>query len=241
MKFKMLILSSMLFIAFLTMTALCADWAHQDTQTADQLLDGGEVVTLTPPPGQAATPQLSREAQKSKSSQNWSMPSTLTGGGNSAKESRDQAEATTADLAEDTTSASQDTTTGEEATPPATTELPPSQTTSEPTVAATSLAGSWAFTLNDSVRRDLALTLFQTGSDLFGTGKIREGNNTLDTTASGAVLVNGTVDLDITTVSPITLYKLILNLNGDMAAGEYQASSASGESWKGTVEGQKTG
>ena len=98
MKFKMLILSSMLFIAFLTMTAFCADWANQQTQTADQLLDGGEVVTLTPPPGQAATPQLSRDAQKSKSSQNWSMPSTLTGGGNSAKESRNLAETTTADL-----------------------------------------------------------------------------------------------------------------------------------------------
>ena len=85
------------------------------------------------------------------------------------------------------------------------------------------------------------MTLFQKGSDLFGTGKIREGNNTLDTTVSGAIQTNGTVELDITTVSPITLYKLILNLNGDMAAGEYQASSASGESWKGTVEGQKTG
>ena len=241
MKFKMLILSSMLFIAFLAMTALCADWAHQDTQTADQLLDGGEVVTLTPPPGQAATPQLSRDAQKSESSQNWSMPSTLTGGGNSAKASRAEAEATTADVIEDTTSASQDTTTGEEATPPVTTELPPSQTTTQPAAAVASLAGSWAFTLNDSVQRDLALTLFQTGSDLFGTGKIRVGNNTIDTTVFGAVQTNGTVELDITTVSPITLYKLILSLNGDMAAGEYQASSASGESWKGSVEGQKTG
>ncbi|NTV27380.1 MAG: hypothetical protein HGA93_01685, partial [Methanothrix sp.] len=81
MRFKTLILSSMLLIASLAMTALCADWDNQQTQTADQLLDGGEVVTLTPPPGQAATPQLSRDAQKSKSSQNWSMPSTLTGGG----------------------------------------------------------------------------------------------------------------------------------------------------------------
>ncbi len=238
MRFKTLILSSMLFIAFLAVTALCADWAHQDTQTADQLLDGGEVVTLTPPPGQAATPQLSRDAQKNKSSMDWTVPSTLSAGANSAKASRDQAEASTADFIEDTTSATQDTTTGEEATLPVTTELPPSLTTSQPAVA--SLAGSWAFTLNDSVQRDLALTLFQNGSDLFGPGKIREGNNTLDTTVSGAVLTNGTVELDITTVSPITLYKLILNLNGDMATGEYQASSASGESWKGSVEGQKT-
>jgi hypothetical protein len=238
MKFKMLILSSMLFIAFLATTALCADWANQQTQTADQLLDGGEVVVLTPPPGQAATPALQRKANENKTSMDWTVPSTLTGGGNSAKSSRDQAEATTADIAADTTSATQDTTSTEEATTPVTTELPPSQTTSQP--AALSLAGSWSFTLNDSVQRDLALTLFQNGSVLFGAGKIREGNNTLDTMVSGAVLVNGTVELDITTVSPITLYKLYLNLNGDMAAGDYQASSASGESWKGSVEGQKT-
>ena len=235
----MLILSSILFIAFLATTALCADWAHQDTQTADQLLNGGEVVVLTPPPGQAATPALQRKANANKTTINWTVPSTLTGGGNSAKSSRDQAEASTADTIADTTSAVQDTTSTEEATPPVTTELPPSQiTTTQPTAA--SLAGSWSFTLNNTVQRDLALTIFQTESVLFGAGKIREGNNTLDTTVSGAILVNGTVELDITTVSPITLYKLNLNLNGDMATGDYQASSASGESWKGRAEGQKT-
>ena len=238
MRFKMLILSSMLFIAFVAMTAYCADWTNQQTQTADQLLDGGEVAILTPPPGMAATPALQRKANENKTSMDWTVPSTLSGSANSAKSSRDQAEATTADTVEDMTSAAQDTTSSEEATPPVTTELPPSQTTSQP--AALSLAGSWSFTLNDSVQRDLALTLFQNGTVLFGAGKIREGNNTLDVTVSGAVLVNGTVELDITTVSPITLYKLNLNLNGDMATGEYQASSASGESWKGSAEGQKT-
>ena len=238
MKFKMLILSSMLFTAFLAITTLCADWTNQQTQTADQLLDGGEVVVLTTPPGIAATPALQRKLNANKTSMDWTVPSTLTGGGNSAKSSRDQAEASTADAAADTTSVAHDNTSSKEATPPVTTELPPSQTTSQPTAA--SLAGSWSFTLNDSVQRDLALTLFQKGSDLFGAGKIREGNNTLDVTVSGSVQKNETVELDITTVSPIILYKLNLNLNGDMATGEYQASSASGESWKGSVEGQKT-
>jgi hypothetical protein len=238
MKFKMLILSSMLFIAFLATMALCANWDSSQTQTADQLIDGGETAIITPPPGQAATPALQRKLNANKTSVDWTVPNTLTGGGNSAKSSRDQAEASTADTAADTTSAAQNNTSSEEATPPVTTELPPSQTTSQP--AALSLAGSWSFTLNDSVQRDLALTLFQKGSDLFGAGKIREGNNTLDTTVSGAVLVNGTVELDITTVSPITLYKLNLNLNGDTATGDYQASSASGQSWTGSAEGQKT-
>lgn len=235
MRFKIIILSSMLFIAFLAMTALSADWESQQTQTADQLLDGGETIKITPPPGQAATPQLSRDAQKNKSSQKWDMPNTLSGSGKTPWASRDQAEAASSDLAEDATSASQDTTSTEEVTPAATSELPPAQT-----VIAASLGGSWSFTLNDSVKRDLALTLFQKENDLFGAGKIREGNNTLDVTVSGSVQQDETVKLDVTTTNPISLYKLNLTLNGDMASGEYQGFSPSGDTWKGTVEGQKT-
>jgi hypothetical protein len=234
----MLILSSMLFIAFAAITAYCADWTNQQTLTADQLLDGGEVEVLTPPAGMAATPALQRKANANKTSMDWTVPNTLSGGGNSAKSSRAEAEASTADTAADTTSTAQNTTSSEEVTTPVTTELPPSQTTSQ--TAALSLAGSWYFTLNDSVQRDLALTLFQNGNNLFGAGKIREGNNTLDVTVSGSSQNNETAELDITTVSTITLYKLNLNLNGDTATGEYQASSASGESWKGISEGQKT-
>jgi hypothetical protein len=228
----------MLFIAFAAITALCANWDSSQTLTADQLIDGGETTIITPPPGQAATPALQRKLNANKTSMDWTVPSTLTGGGSSAKSSRDQAEASTADTAADTTSATQNTTSSEEATPPVTTELPPSQTTSQP--AAASLAGSWSFTLNDTVQRDLALTLFQKESDLFGAGKIRVGNNTLDVTVSGSSQKNETAELDITTVGTITLYKLNLNLNGDTATGDYQATSASGDSWKGSAEGQKT-
>jgi hypothetical protein len=237
MRFKMLILSSMLFIAVLAMTALSADWENQQSLTADQLLEGGETIVLIPPPGQAATPQLSREAQKNKSSQNWDMPNTLSASGKTPWASRDQAEASSSDAAEDVSSATQTTASGEGATPTETSELPPSQTASEPIPA--SLGGSWSFTLNDSVQRDLALTLFQTDSNLFGAGKIREGNNTLDVTVSGSVPTDETVQLDVTTANPISLYKLNLTLSGDMASGDYQAFSPSGDSWKGSVEGQK--
>jgi hypothetical protein len=40
--------------------------------------------------------------------------------------------------------------------------------------------------------------------------------------------------------NPIVQYKLNLTLDRDWAVGEYKASSASGESWMGTAEGQKT-
>jgi len=228
MRFKMLILSSLLFIAFLAVTALCANWNEQGL-SADELISGGEVEILTPPAGQAATPKLSRELQKNKSSLDWTMPSTLTGGGDSAKSSRTQAE-----LSGEETVASN---AAEETTPAANTsadtELPPAP----PEVI--TMSGNWYFTLNDSVVRDLALALFQNGTDVFGTGKIKEGNNTQDMTVSGAI-TNGAVELNLVSTNPIVQYKLNLNLNEDYATGEYQAFSASGESWTGSAEGEKT-
>ena len=99
--------------------------------------------------------------------------------------------------------------------------------------------GNWYFTLNDSVERDLNLAIFQKGNDVFGSGKIKEGNNTQDVTVSGAV-ADATLELKLVTSNPIVQYKLNLNLSGDYATGEYQAFSTSGDSWTGSAEGEKT-
>jgi hypothetical protein len=230
MRFKMLILSSLLFIAFLAVTALCVNWDNP-SGNADEMISAGEVATLTPPAGQAATPKLSRELQKNKSSLDWTMPSTLTGGGDSAKSSRTQAESASEEAVAST--AAEETTLAANTSAVTDTELPPAQ----PEV--TAVSGSWYFTLNDSVERDLALVLFQKGNDVFGAGKIKEGNNTLDVTVSGAIM-DASLDLNVVSLGTISLYKLKLDLSGDLATGEYQAFSTSGDSWTGSAEGEKT-
>ncbi|MBN1235153.1 MAG: hypothetical protein JW999_03785, partial [Methanotrichaceae archaeon] len=113
------------------------------------------------------------------------------------------------------------------------TELPPAL----PEVAA--VGGNWYFTLNDSVVRDLAMAIFQKGNDVYGAGKIREGNSTMDVAVSG-VIADSTLELNLISTNPIVQYKLNLNLSQDWATGDYQASSASGDSWAGTAEGEKT-
>lgn len=230
MRFKMLILSSLLFIAFLAVTALCVNWDNP-SGNADEMISAGEVEIITPPAGQAATPAAQRKLNENKTSMDWTVPSTLTGGGNSAKDSRTQAES-----ASEETVAS---TAAEQAVPTANTsaatdtELPPAQ----PEV--TAVGGSWYFTLNDSVERDLALVLFQKGNDVFGAGKIKEGNNTLDVTVSGAI-TDASLELDVVSMNPISRYKLKLDLSGDFATGAYQAFSTSSDSWTGSAEGEKT-
>ncbi len=230
MRFKIIILSSLLFIAFLAVTALCVDWSDP-SYNADEMISSGEVTVYKNPTGFASTPQAQRELDKNKSSLDWTMPSTLTGGGTSAKESRTSAETaseeTTASTATEETATSADTSTATE------TELPPAQ----PQV--TAVGGSWYFTLNDSIERELVMVLFQKENNVFGAGKIKEGDNTLDVTVSGSV-ADSALDLNVVSLGTISLYKLKLDLSEDWATGEYQAFSSGSDSWTGSAEGEKT-
>jgi hypothetical protein len=59
------------------------------------------------------------------------------------------------------------------------------------------------------------------------------------------VAVSGTaagsdLRLNLVSTSPILQYQLNLTADQSLASGEYTVSSASGESWKGIAEGQKT-
>lgn len=193
---------------------------------ADQLIDnsnGGGIVsgdTRFP-----STPQKSRALQENKSSLDWTMPSTLSGGATSAKSSREEAVSASAAQKDSAASSS-----AASASSTAESELPPTQP------ATTVIGGSWSIELNDSVIRDMALALFQSGEYVYGAGNIREGNTTLQVAASGSVSDNE-MDLDIISLGTINLYKLKLELDGDFGYGNYQAFSAIGETWSGSAEG----
>jgi len=115
-----------------------------------------------------------------------------------------------------------------------------SQTTLSQGVAAlnaTNAAGNWSFRLRDSKKnRVLALTLFQSYNAVFGTGRINDGGDTLEVSASGSV-EGDKLYLDATSSGTITLYRLALTENGNTASGEYRAFSTGGETWIGLAEG----
>jgi hypothetical protein len=243
MRFKLLILSALLSVAFLAIVVLCANWDNQQDLNADQLLSGGETETITPPTGMAATPQKQRAREANKTSLDWTMPSTIGGSTSSPISSRAAAESsqTTASSATTTTSTEENLATNETNTTASSTssastaqsELPPSEST------VVSAGGSWSLALNDTVKRDMALSLFQNGESIYGAGNIREGNSTTQVTASGSVK-DGKLNLDVVSVGSIGMYKMVLDLNGDSGSGTYQAFSANGDSWQGSVEGSRT-
>jgi hypothetical protein len=194
------------------------------------MISSGEVEIIKAPAGQAANPAAQRKLNENKTSMDWTVPSTLTDGGDSAKSSRTKAESASEEALASTAA---EETAPVENTATTDTELPPAQ------LEVINAGGNWYFTLNDSVERDLALVLFQKGNEVFGAGKIKEGNNTQDVTASGAV-ADATMELNLVTANPIVQYKLNLNLSEDWAEGVYQAFSTSGDSWTGYAEGEKT-
>jgi hypothetical protein len=218
MRFRTIVLSFSLSLVLLAMAAIAADWTHSDSLSADELISGGEYESVESPEGVAANPKLQRETVWQNKTLDWTMPSSVTGGGISAKESRAQAQSNE--------EAAQDT---------------PAETTNNAasTLESTSMAGGWSFELVDDSTRQMVLTLFQNGDSLFGTGSMVDGDNSLAVTASGTV-DGDSMNLDVTSIGTIGLYRLNLTVSGDSASGEYEAVSASGSTWTGSVEGIKT-
>ena len=218
MRFKMLVLSSFLLFAFLAITTLGVNW-NDPSYDADAMFSENEEIVHSP----QITPWESRELQKNKSSLNWTMPSSLIGSGKSAVQSREESLSSSELI---TNASAEETVTSYSQTTPAEIET-------------MNVQGSWFFTLNDSAIRYVALTLLQNNSDVYGSGKIKEGNESMDIAVSGTA-AGSELKLDLVSTNPIVQYKLNLTVDQDVAAGEYTASSASGNSWMGTAEGEKT-
>jgi len=123
---------------------------------------------------------------------------------------------------------------------------------------AASAAGNWTFRLRDSKTAILALTLYQSGGVVFGSGSMNEGGDTMRAQASGGI-EGENMSLDVTTWGDMRLYRLSLSA-GEVSSGGstsgsasesgpgsasvsvrggYQAFSAGGAHWAGTAEGEK--
>lgn len=102
-----------------------------------------------------------------------------------------------------------------------------------------SVAGRWSLTLADGMDRSVNIMLAQSNDAIFGRGYIAYGNTTQDVTATGVVSGNE-VSLDLLAINDMNLYRLKLNLNGNLLSGDYVAHSASAAPWTGGVEGSIT-
>ncbi|MDD1757676.1 MAG: hypothetical protein LUQ22_02970 [Methanotrichaceae archaeon] len=103
------------------------------------------------------------------------------------------------------------------------------------------LAGTWSLDLNDITPKQVGLTLFQVEDKVFGSGSMKNGNDTLVVAASGSPQ-DDQIYLDITSIGKISLYSLVLSSSGDrrdLVSGDYKAYTAEGQTWMGKVQGSR--
>ena len=238
MRFAASILSALILAACLAANAV----AIQDPGTvtvgageslADKLIEAsngpGVMQSNT---GFAATPAESKKQWSNRTGVDFTMPESLSASGKSAKESRANAEATKSQQTEDTADDTADT---ETSAAEDTASTQPETSSS----GAASIGGSWSFTLDESTPKEMVLTLFQSGDAVYGTGSINTGDSTLVVAASGLVGMDS-MNLDVTSIGTIGLYRIALDLDGDSASGSYNAFAASGETWTGNAEGVRS-
>jgi hypothetical protein len=113
--------------------------------------------------------------------------------------------------------------------------------TQNPTPSFANLAGTWSLDLNDTASKQVELTLFQVEDKVFGSGSMKNENDTLVVAASGS-LQGDQIYLDITSIGTISLYSLVMTSSGDrrdLVSGDYKAYTADGRTWMGKVQGSR--
>jgi len=124
---------------------------------------------------------------------------------------------------------------------PDTTAAGSSVGTQDPTPLSANLAGTWSLDLNDTSPKQVVLTLFQVEDKVFGSGSMKNGNDTLVVTASGSPQ-DDRIYLDITSIGKISLYSLVMTSSSDRRdsfSGDYKAYTADGQIWMGKVQGSR--
>jgi hypothetical protein len=209
MKIKILILSSLLLLAFFAVGVYAVNWDNPSSQSVDQMLSGSEIGDNNTLPGEYVNPAAARSAesgQKGKDILNVPMGQKLTSGALSARSAR----------SEDSPQTSPVQNTVANTTAPAPVQV------AAPTEPA-SVSGSWSLELNDSASRTAAFTLFQSGDAVFGSGNVNLDTNTTMMAAASGTLTGSELDLDIVTLGKVNLYRLTLMVSGESAAGNYTA------------------
>ena len=196
---------------------------------ADKLIEASQGKTIYKPTDTRfpANPKGSRSLQENKSLVWTPMPETLSSG-KSPEATRTQSqgqgdEGATAFMSDTTVAGT-------------------SVGTQTPTPTANAVAGTWSLDLNDTASKQVVLTLFQVEDKVFGSGSMKNGNDTLAVAASGA-LKDDQIYLDITSIGTISLYSLVMTSNGDRSgsvSGDYKAYAANGQTWMGKVQGGRS-
>jgi hypothetical protein len=224
MRIKTLIISSLLLLVIFAINAFSVDWDNPDDQSVDQMFAGPDQGTVITQSGPIETPWSSRAAQIGQTGKDiLSVPL----GSNSSSDASTPQEAREQELNQK--SITQPTVTNS--------TIPVVPTTSSEPITA---SGSWYLMLNDSASRTAALTLFQNGDAVYGTGNINLDAKTTMVAAASGIIIGDRLNLDLVSLGKVGLYRISMTINGNSATGNYTAFNTNSASATGTANGARS-
>ena len=207
MRTKVLIMSSLLLLAFFAIRSYSIDWNNPEGRSVDDLISSGN----------GDLPSLTDQAQASRAAQ-IGQPGTnilsVPFGSNSSSGASTPQQAKSQELNQTI------------ATQPVATNVVPSTAAPSTQARPTSVAGTWSLEIDAGKPIYANITLIQSEDAVFGKGKIMDGNDTQTAVASGSI--NGDkLNLDLVSLEYLRLYRLSMTVSGNSVTGSNTAFSAS--------------
>jgi hypothetical protein len=221
MKTKVLIMSSLLLVAFFATRSYSIDWNNPEYyQSVDDLLSSGNGYG----PSLTEQAQASRAAQIGQSGKDiLSVPfgNNSSSGASTPQQSRIQEQ-------KQTIATQSVATNGESLTSAPSTQARP-----------TSVAGTWSLEIAAGTPIYANITLVQSEDAVFGKGKIMDENDTQTAVASGSIK-GDMLNLDLVSLEDLRLYRLSMTVSGNSVTGNNTAFSPSESPLTGPAKGLRS-
>ena len=217
MRTKVLIMSSLLLLAFFAIRSYSIDWNNPEGRSVDDLISSGN----------GDLPSLTDQAQASRAAQ-IGQPGTnilsVPFGSNSSSGASTPQQAKSQELNQTI------------ATQPVATNVVPSTAAPSTQARPTSVAGTWSLEIAAGTPIYANITLVQSEDAVYGKGTIMDENDTQTAVASGSIK-GDMLNLDLVSLENLRLYRLSMTVSGNSVTGSNIAFSPSESPSTGPAKG----
>ena len=217
MRTKVLIMSSLLLLAFFAIKSYSIDWNNPEGRSVDDLISSGN----------GDLPSLTDQAQASRAAQ-IGQPGTnilsVPFGSNSSSGASTPQQAKSQELNQTI------------ATQPVATNVVPSTAAPSTQARPTSVAGTWSLEIAAGTPIYANITLVQSEDAVYGKGTIMDENDTQTAVASGSIK-GDMLNLDLVSLENLRLYRLSMTVSGNSVTGSNIAFSPSESPSTGPAKG----
>jgi hypothetical protein len=212
MRIRILILPSLLLLAFFAINACSIKWDDPGSQSIDQMFTGDN-----------------------RSIDDMGVTRTVNTGSFSSGSPSSESSSSESDTGSFGTGSSEDAQTGQEPV-----GVNSNVQTQPQSSESTPISGKWSMEFNYGAPPKASLNLFQNGDVVYGTGAIVLDPKTNLEVAAGGTVMGNQMNLDIISLGNVSLYSISMTVIGNSASGTYTAYRPGASPISGTATGLRS-